>query len=226
VVDIPLITSSRDPLSQPTRARLFELLGDLDRPSGTAELAASLELHPNGVRAHLRRMERDGLVVRRRDRRAQGRPRDTWTLAPDARPGGRPPRAYGELVRWLARAMRSDPEGKRQVEQAGRKIGREIAPRAGTVDDGTFELVLRRLGFQPEVQSRTAEELTVCLGNCPYRDAVRESQIVCILHRGITRGLLDKLDRRAVLEDFVAKDPDEAGCQIAVSGLRSGPAPT
>ena len=224
MVDLPLITSSQDALSQPTRARLYELLGELGRTAGTAELAERLDLHPNGVRTHLRRMEEDGLVVRERVRQEQGRPRDSWTLAPDARPGGQPPRAYADLVRWLARAMRSDPRARRRVEATGREIGRELAPRKGTVADGTFELVLTRLGFQPEVERRTDDELTVCLGNCPYRDAVRENQdLVCTLHRGITRGMLDQLDPRAKLDDFVPRDPDEAGCLIALSGVEAAP---
>jgi hypothetical protein len=40
---------------------------------------------------------------------------------------------------------------------------------------------------------------------------------VCTLHRGITRGLLDELAPDAKLIDFVAKDPDTAGCLIEVS---------
>jgi hypothetical protein len=52
-----------------------------------------------------------------------------------------------------------------------------------------------------------------------YRDAVRENQpAVCTLHRGITRGLLDKLDPDARLVGFVARDPFTAGCLIDVQG--------
>ena len=58
------------------------------------------------------------------------------------------------------------------------------------------------------------------LGNCPYRDAVRENPpAVCTLHRGITRGLLDRLDPTATLAGFVAKDPDSAGCLIELAGI-------
>jgi hypothetical protein len=53
VIDLPLASSSEDALEQPTRARLFELLGELKRPAGTVELAERFSLHPNGVRAHL-----------------------------------------------------------------------------------------------------------------------------------------------------------------------------
>src|ERR1019366_10825877 len=100
-MDLPFAVSPDDVLAQPTRAGLFALLGELKRPAGTAELAERLALHPNGVRVHLERMENAGLVQRSRARQARGRPRDAWTIAPDARPGGAPPRASAALGRWL-----------------------------------------------------------------------------------------------------------------------------
>jgi predicted ArsR family transcriptional regulator len=67
-----------DLLSQPTRARLFEALGELRRPAGTEELAARLGLHPNGVRVHLERLREGGLVTRERSRGQRGGPRERW----------------------------------------------------------------------------------------------------------------------------------------------------
>ena len=224
MIDLPLATSPEDALAQPTRARLFELLGELGRPAGTVELAERLGLHPNGVRAHLERLEHAGLVARARARRARGRPRDAWSIAAGARPGGHAPHAYAELARWLARAMRSGPGGLRGIEATGREIGRELAPSDGTLGENALQSTLTALGFQPEVQLRKGDRLTVRLGNCPYRDAVRENQpVVCTLHRGITRGLLDVLDPRAKLAGFVPRDPDKAGCLIELSGIHAAP---
>jgi hypothetical protein len=46
---------------------------------------------------------------------------------------------------------------------------------------------------------------------------VRANQpVVCTLHRGLTRGLLDTLDPRATLLTFQPRDPDHAGCLIEV----------
>src|SRR6516165_3197545 len=104
-MDLPARTDVA--LSQPTRARLFELLGQLRRPAGTDELAERLVLHPNGVRVHLERLRDAGLVVRERTRQPRGRPRDLWMIAPDARPGGEGPSAYAQLGGWLARAVPS-----------------------------------------------------------------------------------------------------------------------
>src|SRR4051794_23325011 len=94
-----------DALAQPTRARLFTALSELRRPAGTAELAERFALNPNGVRVHLERLREAGLVARDRTRRGRGRPRDMWSIAPDAHPGGDPPSAYLDLSRWLVGAL-------------------------------------------------------------------------------------------------------------------------
>jgi predicted ArsR family transcriptional regulator len=223
-VDAPLTLGPEDVLAQPTRARLFALLGELGRAAGTVELAERLDLHPNGVRLHLERMEEAGLVARERARQARGRPRDAWTIAPGARPGGEPPTAYRDLGRWLARAIPARPGRLRDVEAAGREIGRELAPRnAKTGGTDALQSTLCALGFQPGLQQETPDGMTLCLGNCPYRDAVRENQaVICTLHRGITLGLLDVLDPHAKLTDFVPRDPDTAGCLIKLGSLSAG----
>src|SRR4051794_26859679 len=92
VIDVP--RQRDDVLAQGTRARVFEELGELRRAAGTEELAARLGMHPNGVRTHLERLREAGLVVRDRPRTRVGRPRDMWSIAPGARPGGEPPTAY------------------------------------------------------------------------------------------------------------------------------------
>ena len=57
------------------------------------------------------------------------------------------------------------------------------------------------------------------LANCPYRYAVAErQQVVCGLHRGMTRGLLDAIDPKTKLVGFVPKDPYAAGCLIELRG--------
>jgi predicted ArsR family transcriptional regulator len=219
-VDSPFAVAPNDVLAQPTRARLFALLGELKRPVGTVELAERLELHPNGVRIHLERMERAGLVQRARVRRRRGRPPDAWRIVADARPGGSAPRAYHDLGCWLARAFRAGSGGSKGIEKTGRQIGRELAPESAAGGAEAFETSLTALGFQPAVTSRAGDRTTFCLGNCPYRDAVLENQpAICALHEGITRGLLDALAPGARLAAFVPRDPDRAGCSIEVRGL-------
>jgi predicted ArsR family transcriptional regulator len=209
-----------DALAQPTRAQLFALLSELRRPAGTDELARRLDMHPNGIRLHLERLEADGLVLRERERHGRGRPRDTWSISPSALPGGDPPTAYADLGRWLVRAITSGGTRVRDVEATGRQIGRELAP-SGDADSADAQIygVLVAMGFQPVRRFDRADTVTYCLDNCPYRDAVRERQsVVCGLHRGLTRGLLDAVSPKTRLSAFVPKDPDVAGCEITLRG--------
>jgi predicted ArsR family transcriptional regulator len=204
-----------DALAQPSRARLFGLLAELRRGARTKELAAWLDMHPNGVRIHLERLQDAGLVARERVRGPRGRPADVWTVAPDARPGGQRPGAYRDLGRWLARSIAARSTSPRDLERTGRAIGRELASSDAAPGPEAVERALAALGFAPFVQSRKDNRLTIRLGNCPYRDVVRENQpVICALHKGITLGLLDMLAPGTKLERFVPHDPVQAGCVV------------
>lgn len=217
-MDLPI--SNNTELNQPTRAKIFSMLADLRRPAPTDEIADELQLHPNGVRIHLERLHAAGLVERRRERQARGRPRDVWSVSPGALPGGDPPTAYSDLGRWLVKAITSTKISVEEVEAAGLRIGNDMRPEGEdeTAEQRLFD-VLTSLGFRPERELSDDGKLTYCLGNCPYRDVVRERQaLVCSLHRGMTRGLLETLGEEGELTAFVPKDPDEAGCLITVAG--------
>jgi predicted ArsR family transcriptional regulator len=220
-MDVPVRPG--DVLAQPTRAQLFSLLVDLRRPASTEELAGRVGRHPNGVRTHLERLAAVGLVERRAARQARGRPRDAWSVAAGARPGGDPPSAYADLGRWLTRLISSRGTSRRAVETVGRAVGRELAPSAdGPAEERMFG-TLAALGFAPERMAGPSAELTYVLRNCPYRDAAQESrEVVCGLHRGITRGLLDELSPETRLVGFVPRDPTEAGCLIELRGGLAG----
>jgi predicted ArsR family transcriptional regulator len=209
-----------DVLAQPTRARLFAHLASLGRPAGTDELAARLSLHPSGVRVQLERLRSAGLVSRERTPQLRGRPRDSWSIASDALPGGEPPQAYRQLARWLARSIPAKPARLREVEGAGRELGRELLADSPSRDEEAMGRTLTALGFAPQRQRTRNSKLVLKLGNCPYREAVRENPaVVCALHRGMTRGLLDEVAPAARLTRFVPEDPDRAGCLIEVEGL-------
>lgn len=216
-------TPEHDVLALPIRARLFEALAGLRRPATTRQLAVLVGRHPNTVRVQLRRMADAGLLECRRRAQRRGRPRHEWAILSSARPAGQPPQAYGELSRWLARAIGTSEQLPR-IEHAGREIGRELAPQAeGRQLPEAMLDVLTSLGFAPRSEPHGPDGIRYVLGNCPYRDAVAESPaVVCTLHRGITTGLLDKLRPQAQLQDFVARDPYAAGCLIDLTSV-AGP---
>jgi predicted ArsR family transcriptional regulator len=213
-MDLPS-RAQRDVLAMPLRAELFDTLAALCRPASTHELGELLGRHHNSVRTQLQRLADAGLVERRAIPQARGRPRDVWAIAPNAAPGGRAPDAHGQLSRWLARAI-AGPGDLASIEATGRAIGRELAegangrPLAESLTDA-----LAALGFMPRPE---AAGKRFVLRNCPYREAVLQNQpAICSLHRGITRGLIDRLDPAAELTAFVPRDPITAGCAIEVS---------
>ncbi len=209
-----------DPLLQPTRRRLFTELAELGRPATTPDLAARLELHPNGVRRQLGTLRDAGLVVHRRVRRSQGRPHDEWAIAPGGQPRREAPTGYRVLAGWLASAVPVNKGRLREVESAGREIGRDLGADASGPPERAIEDVLASLGFQPELDGPVEGRLGCRLGNCPYRDSARENrEVVCTLHRGVMRGILDRVSPDAVLTKFAPKDPETAGCEVEIEGL-------
>ena len=115
-----------------------------------------------------------------------------------------------------------DPDQRQPPARAragGKEIGAELAPaQAGGDTAESLRDALAALGFEPTLE-RGADGFTCCLGNCPYKDSVRESpEVVCTLHRGITAGLLAELDPQAKLTGFEPRDPERAGCRVEVNG--------
>lgn len=94
-----------------------------------------------------------GLVTHGWVARQRGRPRDEWAIAPTARPGGDPPHAYGVLARWLARTIPATPACLREVESAGREIGRELATATARSAEPAIADMLTALGFQPDIET-------------------------------------------------------------------------
>jgi predicted ArsR family transcriptional regulator len=217
-MDLPVSTD--DVLSQRTRARIFAWLVRHQVAASTEELARGLDLHPNGIRRHLEILSEAGLVERRLSKGRRGRPGDLWLVAAGAHPGGERPAGYGDLARWLARAIPAGRNRLREVERAAREIGSELAPKDELEDpiEG-FRQVIAALGFQPDLDVAADGGFVCRLENCPYRDSVRENpDVVCALHRGITTGLLAELMPGAKLERFEPHDPELAGCVVGVAG--------
>jgi predicted ArsR family transcriptional regulator len=209
------MTADRDVLALPLRAELFEALAALCRPATTQELAERVGRHHNTVRKQLQRLVAAGLVERRVVAQVRGRPRDTWVVAPDATPRGRAPDGHAQLSRWLARVL-TGPGDLESIEAAGRRIGRELGEGANgrPVAESMLD-ALAALGYMPSREPLGPDGLRFVLRNCPYREAALENPpAICTFHRGLTRGLLDRLRPGARLSAFVAKDPRPAGCVV------------
>ena len=67
-------------LADDTRYRLYRFVGLAGRPVSVREVSRRLNLHPNTVRPHLRRLEDAGLVASEMRRGAVGRPQVLYSV--------------------------------------------------------------------------------------------------------------------------------------------------
>lgn len=201
-------------LNQPTRARLFQLLGELRRAATTQELAASLGLNPNGVRCHLERMAQAGLLERRQRRGGRGRPADLWQLPPHLQGVATSSPLSRRLGVWLAQAVAPTQQNLSAVEEEGRRVGVRLAATAGGQGREGLLATLTALGFAPIEESKEGA-VCITLRNCPFREAaLANGPLVCSFHRGITQGLLYSLWSKARLDGFHPAEPRQAGCRV------------
>lgn len=163
-------------LASPHRVKLLHILQRADEPLTVDALAAAVALHVNTTREHLDRLIAAGFVTRQpEDRATRGRPRLLYR-AVDGRERG-----------W--------PSAKCTV--TGLPLA---ASEEGQLDalDAHFD----DLRLDPHIDH---EALQVHLTGCPYYElATAETEIVCSVHLGVTRGVLANSGRQL---DAVALDP-------------------
>jgi predicted ArsR family transcriptional regulator len=205
---------------QPTEARLVALIRAAQAPLDTATIARRLALHPNGVRVQLQRLESRGVVERDTARGEVGRPRALWRLTPRAIAEADLPHTGWAMARSLARAIPATSARLREVEDAGTEMGRELTGYLGQATGGDARKALgnalEALGFEPR-RTDDGRRARYRLMTCPYADTVRENPtVVCTLHRGIVRGVLESVAPAAELTAFEPKDPGPAGCIVEV----------
>jgi predicted ArsR family transcriptional regulator len=147
----------------------------------------------NTVRWHLGVLVDAALVGEARSGSgARGRPRHAYRLVPgalDDHPGG-----FRLLADVLAEVIERGG-GPAALEEVGRERGRELA---GEPPEGREQAVaavvrlLQQFGFQPRLR-RTGGRRRIDMRPCPFGDtAWKHSAVVCPLHLGLMRGVLDR----------------------------------
>jgi predicted ArsR family transcriptional regulator len=214
------MTAGRERETRPTRRAIMEILQSSPAGLTTAELARALGLHPNGVRKQLQSLVRDGSVGSQREVSGRrGRPAVRYRAAAERRETVAAQRFAAALAELVGEM---DPDEAR-VEEFGRRQALKLA----TAADGRSALLdmLTTMGFSPREQTGVGGvregRLDVVLGHCPFASAVEAEgggRLVCVLHRGISRGLVE-ITPAARMTDFEIRPPEVAGCRIVAEGL-------
>jgi predicted ArsR family transcriptional regulator len=182
----------------PTRARVLALLQDAAEPMTSSAAGARLGLHVNSARFHLDALVEDGLVVRRREERsAPGRPKVLYAAAPAA--PGVAHRSYRLLAEILTSLLADRlPEPAASAEEAGEAWGRYLTPppepfRRTSEAEALESLVdsLDRVGFDSHVVDEPGS-LRLEISHCPFLEVAERNDMVCSLHLGMMRGVLEQ----------------------------------
>jgi predicted ArsR family transcriptional regulator len=217
-------------LGDNTRYAIYLELARSPRPLATAEIAETLDLHPNTVRPHLERMRDVGLLTIETDARGTvGRPQHRYALAPDAPSLGLEPSTFPVLARMLLRVAAAGGLGAEEVVDAAREQGEADAIAAGPFPDAhqasdariCLDLLVARLdalGFDPAV-ALDEDGATVAFAHCPFRElAEANPEIVCSLHQGLVEGFVDTLGGASV--SVFRPLTDRAPCQVDLARSR------
>lgn len=184
-------------------------------PQTAQELADALGLHHTGVRIQLAALERAGVVEGRTDPpRGRGRPVRRYELAPA--PGEREASGHRELVRLLMGVVRQTGLGPEEMERFGERQGWAVPTPGGGI--GELRDAFERLGFAPhEIPGGDVPDLV--LDHCPFADGVEApgGDLICILHRGLARGIALRAAPGVAVTDLVIEDPRRAGCRLRLA---------
>jgi len=208
-----------------TRVAILQSLRESESPMTVQQLANHLTLHPNSVRFHLVRLVSADLVGE--DQAApsgRGRPRLLYSAVttPSPRHGTGSELLAEALARHLAHAV---PDPRHVAEEAGKERGRRLVLRDGrygpvSEEEAKAEItsVMRSNGFDPQWDP---DRRRLWLRTCPFRPlADQQPAVVCSVHLGLLRGVLDSLDapvEAVSLDAFPAPHP----C-LAVFAPRTG----
>ena len=233
------MVANRHIASAPTDARarldLFKTLGDNTRyaiylelartakPLTTAEIADTIELHPNTVRPHLDRMREAGLIdVEVGGRGEIGRPQHRYSLVHDAPSLGLEPPVMPMLARLvlsMAERLGADADDAHRVgHDEGVVRSEPFAAAPSSLEAVVADLDL--LGFDPVVSDGPDDDSAViAFANCPFGDlATTHPELVCSLHHGLLAGFVAGMGDTEVRA--FCSVVDRTPCQVTVGAGR------
>lgn len=211
-------------LGDNTRYAIFLEVARAPAPVATADVATSLDLHPNTVRPHLERMRDVGLLEVQSDARGGvGRPQHRYSLAADAPSLGLDPPTFPLLAGMLMRMAAMAGAHADDALGVGRDQGR--ADGVGRAGDDCVAVVQERLGtlgFDPAAVLDD-DGATIAFTHCPFRDlAEQRPDLLCSLHRGLVEGMVEAVGGGEVtgFGTIVDRNP----CHVQIRRLSAAPA--
>jgi predicted ArsR family transcriptional regulator len=228
--DLPAVSS----LSDPVRARLYQVVSDSARPVDRDQAASAAGIGRPLAAYHLDKLVDLGLLTasyQRPDGRigpGAGRPAKVYARSGREFAVTVPPREYELAARLLAAAVDADRDGTSRslLLKAAREFGADLGARSRSRGPGqpgarpAMEAVLREHGFEP----RAAEDGSVQLRNCPFHQlAAAHQDLVCGMNLALLEGLIAGMGEGGMRPCL---EPEPGRCCVVLSPDRAtGDAP-
>jgi predicted ArsR family transcriptional regulator len=203
-------------LDEPVRRRLYEYVGDQDRPVSREEAAAAAGITRTLAAYHLDKLAGAGLLTITYQRPAgragpgAGRPAKLYRQAGQELAVSVPPRAYELLAQLLAGAAESDTTGK--VRTTLSEAAYDLGQRVGTESGRDLRAALQGSGYQPCPRPGGVLELR----NCPFhRLAQAHQELVCGLNLRLIEGVITA---SAPVRAHAVLSPGQGRCCVVVHG--------
>lgn len=200
-------------MGDPTRYALFSYLASSESGADVAELTKRFGVNHNAIRQHLAKLADCGLVSEETcEPVGRGRPRLRYRANPDAAQGRDTDAPYRQLSLMLLSLI---AEGQ-SPEEAGYAEGRRCTDVAEDGADalGRLRLELAVQGFSPRIE-RGGDKASIVLTHCPYQEAVLQGgDVVCDLHRGLAKGMAEKLGCQIRVVGLRVRDPRSGSCRL------------
>lgn len=172
-----------------TREKIVHLLNE-QGPMTAAELARELGLTSMGARLHLHKLEQEGYVAHRTERRGVGRPRHVFYLTERGKEELFP-KAYDQLALEALRFIR-EQDGEQAVEYLFQRLGKQILDRFGpeslswSPERKLQELAeIRGMTDYEVIPDREGYTLILKEHNCPILKVAREFRVACEVERRV-----------------------------------------
>ena len=197
-------------LASSSRLRILDTLRQSGRSLDAQDLAIASGLHITTIRFHLDELRDAGLVVAHPEERStRGRPRLLYSATEPIGVAGEDV-GYAELAGVLASYWMNDSaEPGTHAEEAGLAWAGQQRSKTASVPVGSLREgvevvtgVFTDLGFNPSLVGGN-DSFDIHLHACPFRSvATRFPEVVCSVHLGLLRGLLDDLGVEGVTADL------------------------
>jgi predicted ArsR family transcriptional regulator len=207
-------------LADDTRYRLYRFIGLAGRPVSVREVSRRLNLHPNTVRPHLRRLEEVGLVGSEIRKGTVGRPQTLYSIREPQAEGAADYRLLAEILIGLVRGRRATGQAHALAREWGAYLVGQNRPKPGSTKGPSgrnlalMQEAMARAGFDPRFRRSAGTEVEVTLRDCPFKDLADEHrELVCTLHRGLVEGILGGLVPPLPIREFTPF-ADKDSCRV------------